>query len=90
MLFNDWFYDGSLIQPSVLLGCRSFRSVPNCSDMVIFFEWHQVPKDDKSSRGLPMTGEETDLGATASPMAGYLGKVSSALALLSRLSHAQS
>lgn len=37
-----------------------------------------------------MTGEETDLGASASPMAGYLGKVSSVHALLSLLSHAQS
>ncbi|XP_018547268.1 SUMO-specific isopeptidase USPL1 isoform X1 [Lates calcarifer] len=43
--------------------------------MVIFFEWHRTAVDQKSSSGLPMTGEDTGLGALASPLAGYLGKV---------------
>ncbi|XP_040005618.1 SUMO-specific isopeptidase USPL1 [Xiphias gladius] len=43
--------------------------------MVIFFEWHRAAVDEKSSSGLPMTGEDTGLGALASPLAGYLGKV---------------
>lgn len=32
--------------------------------------------DQKSRNGLPMTGEDTGLEALASPLAGYLGKVS--------------
>ncbi|XP_070773619.1 SUMO-specific isopeptidase USPL1 [Enoplosus armatus] len=43
--------------------------------MVIFFEWHRTAMDQKSSSGLPMPGEDTGLGALASPLAGYLGKV---------------
>lgn len=38
--------------------------------------------EQKSSSGLPMTGEDTGLGALASPLVGYLGKVSRALVLL--------
>lgn len=45
--------------------------------------------DPKSSSRLPMTGEDTGLGALASPLAGYLGKVSRAHAFLSLLSLAQ-
>ncbi|KAF3840946.1 hypothetical protein F7725_006808 [Dissostichus mawsoni] len=48
---------------------------PGCSDMVLFFEWHQTAMDQKSSSGLPMTGEDTGLGALALPLVGYLGKV---------------
>ncbi|XP_029303919.1 LOW QUALITY PROTEIN: SUMO-specific isopeptidase USPL1 [Cottoperca gobio] len=43
--------------------------------MVIFFEWHRTAVDQKSSSSLPMTGEDTGLGALASPLVGYLGKV---------------
>uniref|UniRef100_A0A3Q1FHX4 Ubiquitin specific peptidase like 1 n=1 Tax=Acanthochromis polyacanthus TaxID=80966 RepID=A0A3Q1FHX4_9TELE len=43
--------------------------------MVIFSEWHRTVMDPKSSSCLPMTGEDTGLGALASPLAGYLGKV---------------
>ncbi|XP_028451804.1 SUMO-specific isopeptidase USPL1 [Perca flavescens] len=43
--------------------------------MVICFEWHRTAVDQKSSSGLPMTGEDTGLGALASPLVGYLGKV---------------
>ncbi|XP_040906979.1 SUMO-specific isopeptidase USPL1 [Toxotes jaculatrix] len=43
--------------------------------MVIFFEWHRTSLDQRSSCGLPMTGEDTGLGALASPLVGYLGKV---------------
>ncbi|XP_070700387.1 SUMO-specific isopeptidase USPL1 [Pempheris klunzingeri] len=43
--------------------------------MVIFFEWHRTTMDQRSSSGLPMTGEDTGLGVLASPMLGYLGKV---------------
>ncbi|XP_044078091.1 SUMO-specific isopeptidase USPL1 [Siniperca chuatsi] len=43
--------------------------------MVIFFEWHRTAMDQKSRSGLPVTGEDTGLGALASPLAGYLGKV---------------
>ncbi|XP_068572142.1 SUMO-specific isopeptidase USPL1 [Cebidichthys violaceus] len=43
--------------------------------MVIFFEWYWKAEDQKSSSGLPMTGEDTGLGALASPLVGYLGKV---------------
>ncbi|XP_026184063.1 SUMO-specific isopeptidase USPL1 [Mastacembelus armatus] len=43
--------------------------------MVIFFEWHWTAVDLKSSSGLPMTDEDAGLGALASPLAGYLGKV---------------
>ncbi|KAK1882360.1 SUMO-specific isopeptidase USPL1 [Dissostichus eleginoides] len=43
--------------------------------MVLFFEWHQTAMDQKSSSGLPMTGEDTGLGALALPLVGYLGKV---------------
>lgn len=32
--------------------------------------------DQKSRSSLPMIGEDTDLKALASPMVGYLGKVS--------------
>lgn len=46
--------------------------------------------DQKSRSGLPMTGEDTGLEVLASPLAGYLGKVSRALVLLSLLSLAQS
>lgn len=38
--------------------------------------------DQKSSSGLPMTGEDTGLGALALPLVGYLGKVSRALVFL--------
>ncbi|XP_042354915.1 SUMO-specific isopeptidase USPL1 [Plectropomus leopardus] len=50
--------------------------------MVIFFEWHQTAMDQKNSSGLPMTGEDTGLGALASPLVGYLGKVQERAALL--------
>ncbi|XP_034745192.1 SUMO-specific isopeptidase USPL1 [Etheostoma cragini] len=43
--------------------------------MVICFEWHRTAVDQTSSSGLPMTGEDTGLGALASPLVGYLGKV---------------
>ncbi|XP_034063135.1 SUMO-specific isopeptidase USPL1 isoform X1 [Gymnodraco acuticeps] len=43
--------------------------------MVLFFEWHRTTMDQKSSSGLPMTGEDTGLGALALPLVGYLGKV---------------
>ncbi|XP_008275563.1 SUMO-specific isopeptidase USPL1 isoform X2 [Stegastes partitus] len=43
--------------------------------MVVFSEWHRTAVDPKSSSCLPMTGEDTGLGALASPLAGYLGKV---------------
>ncbi|XP_075957366.1 SUMO-specific isopeptidase USPL1 [Anarhichas minor] len=44
--------------------------------MVISFEWYWKAEDQKSSSsGLPMTGEDTGLGALASPLVGYLGKV---------------
>lgn len=46
--------------------------------------------DQKNGSGVPMTGEDTGLGALASPLAGYLGKVSRAHAFLSQLSLAQS
>lgn len=46
--------------------------------------------DQKIRSGLPMTGEDTGLEVLASPLAGYLGKVSRALVLLSLLSLAQS
>ncbi|XP_029375945.1 SUMO-specific isopeptidase USPL1 [Echeneis naucrates] len=42
--------------------------------MVILSEWHRTV-EQKSSSGLPMTGEDTGLEALASPLAGYLGKV---------------
>lgn len=58
--------------------------------MVIFFEWYQTAMEQKNSSGLPMTGEDTGLGALASPLVGYLGKVSRALVLLQLLSLAQS
>lgn len=66
----------------------SFGGEPGCGDMVISFEWHQTAADQR--RGLPMTGEETSLGALASPLAGYLGKVSRAAAFLTLKSLAQS
>lgn len=68
----------------------SFGGEPGCSDMVIFFEWHRTAVDQRRRSGLPMTGEDTGLGALASPLAGYLGKVSRAYAFLSLLSLAQS
>ncbi|KAJ4929964.1 hypothetical protein JOQ06_018980 [Pogonophryne albipinna] len=43
--------------------------------MVLYFEWHRTAMDQKSSSGLPMTGEDTGLGALALPLVGYLGKV---------------
>ncbi|KAM9729111.1 SUMO-specific isopeptidase USPL1 isoform 1-T2 [Menidia menidia] len=43
--------------------------------MVIFSEWHRTALDLKTSSCMPMTGEDTGLGALASPLAGYLGKV---------------
>ncbi|XP_035522010.1 SUMO-specific isopeptidase USPL1 isoform X1 [Morone saxatilis] len=43
--------------------------------MVVFVEWHRTAMDQTSRSGLPMTGEDTGLGALASPLAGYLGKV---------------
>ncbi|XP_071767895.2 SUMO-specific isopeptidase USPL1 [Centroberyx gerrardi] len=43
--------------------------------MVMFIEWHRTALDQKSISGLPMTGEDTGLGAVAPPLAGYLGKV---------------
>ncbi len=46
--------------------------------------------DNRSGSGLPVTGEDTCLGALASPLAGYLGKVSRARVFLSLLSLAQS
>lgn len=58
--------------------------------MVVFFEWQRTAMDKTSRSGLPMTGEDTCLGALASPLAGYLGKVSRALVFLSLLSLAQS
>lgn len=68
----------------------SFRGEPGCGDMVIFVEWHREALDQRRSSSLPMTGEDTGLGALASPLAGYLGKVSRAYAFLSLLSLAQS
>lgn len=38
--------------------------------------------DQRSICGLPMTDEDTGLEAFASPLAGYLGKVSRALVFL--------
>lgn len=58
--------------------------------MVIFFERQRTAMDKKSRSCLPMTGEDTCLEALASPLAGYLGKVSRALVFLSLLSLAQS
>ena len=75
--------------PSVFLH-SFFRGDLVCSDMVIFSEWHRTAMDQKSRSGLPMTGEDTGLEVLASPLAGYLGKVSRALVLLSLLSLAQS
>ncbi|KAM6984011.1 SUMO-specific isopeptidase USPL1 [Tautogolabrus adspersus] len=43
--------------------------------MVMYSEWHRTAMDPKSSCSLPMTDEDTGLGALASPLAGYLGKV---------------
>ncbi|XP_029029094.1 SUMO-specific isopeptidase USPL1 [Betta splendens] len=43
--------------------------------MVILCEWPWTAVDQKSSSGLPMTGEDNGLGSLASPQAGYLGKV---------------
>lgn len=61
-----------------------------CGDMVIYCGWHRTAMDLNSrSSCLPITGEDTGLEALASPLAGYLGKVSRALVLLS-LSLAQS
>lgn len=51
--------------------------------MVIFIEWPLSPVNPKSTCGLPMSGEDTGLEAIASPMVGYLGKVSTAQAFLS-------
>lgn len=49
-------------------------------DMVIFTDWCLSPVIPRSTCGLPMAGEDTGLEAVASPMAGYLGKVSTILA----------
>lgn len=54
----------------------SLGGEPGCSEMVIFFEWHRTDMDQKGGSSLPMTGEDTGLEALASPLAGYLGKVS--------------
>lgn len=62
-----------------------FGGEPACSDMVIFCEWHRTAMDQKSR-----SGEDTGLGALASPLVGYLGKVSRAPVFLSLLSLAQS
>uniref|UniRef100_A0A672F6B8 Ubiquitin specific peptidase like 1 n=1 Tax=Salarias fasciatus TaxID=181472 RepID=A0A672F6B8_SALFA len=48
--------------------------------MVIFLEWHRTSLDPKSSSSLPMSSEGTGLEALASPLAGYLEKVSGARA----------
>uniref|UniRef100_A0A3Q4H6Q3 SUMO-specific isopeptidase USPL1-like n=1 Tax=Neolamprologus brichardi TaxID=32507 RepID=A0A3Q4H6Q3_NEOBR len=48
--------------------------------MVIYCGWHRTAMDPNSrSSCLPITGEDTGLEALASPLAGYLGKVSRAL-----------
>lgn len=44
--------------------------------MVIHFEWHQTAMEQNSRSSLPLTGEDTGLEALASPLVGYLGKVS--------------
>lgn len=64
-------------------------SVPGCSDMVIHLEWHRA-MEQKSWNSLPLTGEDTGLEALASPLVGYLGKVSKNSSFLSLLSPAQS
>lgn len=59
--------------------CGVFSSAPTEVSqvaVVMFIEWHQTALDPKSNSCLPMTGEDTGLGALASPLAGYLGKVS--------------
>nr|XP_019952716.1 PREDICTED: SUMO-specific isopeptidase USPL1 isoform X1 [Paralichthys olivaceus] len=43
--------------------------------MVMIVEWYRTTVDQKSSGGLPMTGEDTGLGSLAPPLAGYLGKI---------------
>lgn len=65
-------------------------SVPGCSDMVIHFEWHRTAMEQKSWSSLPLAGEDTGLEALASPLVGYLGKVSKNSSFLSMLSPAQS
>lgn len=45
-------------------------------DMVIFTDWCLFPVIPRSTCGLPMAGEDTGLEAEASPLVGYLGKVS--------------
>lgn len=60
---------------------RSSGGEPARSDMVICFESFWKAADQKRYR-LPMTGEDTGLGALASPLVGYLGKVSRALVFL--------
>lgn len=49
-------------------------------DMVIFTDWCLFPVIPRNTCGLPMDDEDTGLEAVASPMAGYLGKVSTILA----------
>lgn len=44
--------------------------------MVLLFEWTAM--DRMNSCGVPLSGEDTGLEALASPLAGYLGKVSRA------------
>lgn len=44
--------------------------------MVLLFEWTAM--DRMSSCGVPLSGEDSGLEAVASPLAGYLGKVSRA------------
>lgn len=74
----------------VLFFFSPHRGEPDWSDMVIFFEWHWTSMEPKSGSGLPMSGEEAGLEALASPLAGYLGKVSRAQVFLLLLSLAQS
>lgn len=58
--------------------------------MVIHLEWHRTAMEQKSWSSLPLTGEDTGLEALASPLVGYLGKVSKNSVFLSLLSPAQS
>lgn len=64
------------VHDAVFFSSAPFRGQPGCSDMVIYFDWHGAAMDQKSRSSLPMTGEDTGLVALASPLVGYLGKVS--------------
>lgn len=75
---------------AVLSSLSLLGSVPCCSDMVIHFEWHRTAMEPKCWSSLPLTGEDTGLEAVASPLVGYLGKVSKNSSFLSLLSPAQS